>query len=176
MLQCRYDKLNKDALRDAELYDRTGRVRTPSPEALSESEEETAPVSKGEGQCENPAGDPEFLQPHLVACVGDEVGEGCSSRKTTVSTDLDSITTVERDSDSDFHHSEQECDTESSTSSTSLEDETTVEEESLLTSTENGSGASDSPVLQQSTPIPSTSNSVEDLNWSVVHVNSFSSS
>lgn len=171
-LHCSYDKLNKNALRDAELYDRTGRVRTPSPVTLSDSEEDNAAPSKGKEDNSKHAGDTEFSKPHVVACVGDEVGAGCSSPKNPVSNDADSATSGDADTDCDFHPSEPKYDTDSATTSTSAEDDTTVEEESLATSEDEGLLDSKSSKVHRNTQRKSTSKTEKNLPSNSEHVSS----
>lgn len=65
-----------------ELFDRTGRVRTPSPVPCSESEEDIAAASKGECDGGSNASEERQLQTDVVPGVGDEVGQGCTSSKT----------------------------------------------------------------------------------------------
>lgn len=114
-LRCRYDQLNKNALRDVELFDKIGRVRTPSPVPFCDSEEDIVAASKGEDEGGKNDSDQQNFQPHGIPCHGDEVEEGCSSPKTPECEELESDTSADGDTDCDFQPSDEECDTENNT-------------------------------------------------------------
>jgi hypothetical protein len=117
---------------------------------LSDLEEDIAPSSKEEDDKSNHAGGTAFLQPHVVACVGEEGGKGCSSPKSPVSDDLHSDASTPADSGSQFHPTESECDTESATEE-EVGSETSEEEAGLETSKDQGLPPSYSPkVLRKS--------------------------
>lgn len=48
---CRYEQLNRKALLDANLYARTGRVRTPSPKPVSDDDLEIIEIDSESGGC-----------------------------------------------------------------------------------------------------------------------------
>lgn len=141
-MQCRYDQINKAALEDAELYEKTGKVRSPSPVILSDSEEDTKPVLKGVCEISKRATEPASVKPDVVANTVEERGEGCSTPAPQQSQEERSVTSDDPDTDIESHPSDTEYDpdktTESSASqenspeeqdeSTDEEDESTEEE------------------------------------------------
>lgn len=125
-------------------------MRTPSPATLTESEEDIAAPSEEKDKNSNHAGDTEFLQPHLVACIDDEVGEGCSSPKSPDSNNVQCITSTAGDSDSEYHPSQSDSDANSAQTLTSADDETELDEESSATSSDDSLPGSYSPKILRS--------------------------
>lgn len=136
-MHCRYDQLNRNALGDVELYDKTGRVRSLLPVVLSNSEEDNK-VSKGKCQCAKLATYNDFSKPHIVAVISTEDEERCSTPERPQSEDAISVTSEEADSDSDFCPSNSEHDPLSTSESTASEDNNT-DEENLAPDTEDES-------------------------------------
>lgn len=134
--------MNERALRDAELYEKTGRVRTPSPAQSTESEEklEAVPNEEGDGIKQN--GETECWNPHVVACIGEQEVDAAGTPETDQSHELSSDKTAEVDTNSDFEPSELEGDRATTTESTSSEKETTEKEDSSATSQDHGNPTS----------------------------------
>lgn len=165
LLQYRYDKLNQKALLDAQLYDKTGRVRSPSPVALSDSEEDHPPATEGKGYCKCPASVAPSSQPHAVPAATTKIGEGCSSPKPQLADASASEATAAEDTDSDYQHSESESEYESSSeeyAEDSADDASTEDDNTVDTREELGALATDSSGLQGKTPCTSKSKSQSD--------------
>lgn len=123
-LQCRYDKLNERALRDVELYDRTGRVRSPSPVELTASEEDIEATCINENARCNKRIQHAFEEQQVVATTGEE--------------DILSGSTAEEDGDTDFHPSESEGDSTTTVDLSSSENGSEEEDEGFVTPEDPG--------------------------------------
>lgn len=133
-LLCRYDKLNERALRDVELYDKTGRVRSPSPAQLTDSEEDSQAEVDGEEEHSLERKDAELTNRHAVGGVGEEEIDARRTLDLEQSKKLGTSSNEQEDSDSDFDPSEQEADNSSTSEDTSFEKENAEEEYSEDTS------------------------------------------
>lgn len=123
-MHCRYEHVNRSALRDAQLYDETGRVRSPSvgtvsgSEDGSRSEDGTVPdVAKFLDDDDSDAYE-DFSLPHQVYVVGDHTEHHCSLETDKVIEDSSSETTVAGEDDSDYNPSSTEGGGESTSVST----------------------------------------------------------
>lgn len=96
---------------------------------LSDSDEDTNPYLKEVGECSKPAIDPDFKKPHVVACIGEEGGEGCSTRELQQTVVELSVTSEEPDTQSNFHPTDSEYDPDTTCESTSSEDNSTEEDD-----------------------------------------------
>lgn len=129
--QCRYEQLNRRALDDLELYDKTGRVRTPSIASSSDSEGDTKKVSKEPGESSRRATHPDLNTQPVVACRDEKGGEGSSTPKPEHPDKPLSVSSEEGGIDSDFDAPDSEYVLDTSSESTALEDNNTeVEDDS----------------------------------------------
>lgn len=112
---CRYDQLNEKSLRDVALYDRTGRVRSPSPVEDSASEEDKKSLSNEEYTRSEKEVRHTVKDPHVVGSSGEETILSGSSEA--------------EDSDSDFRPGETEGDSPTTIDLSSTDNESTEDED-----------------------------------------------
>lgn len=151
--------MNKKALLDAELYAKTGRIRTSSPPTVSDDDLEIVDLlsdsdrgvqkshksgSLGICRCEEETGGTiqvvleektkeSLREPHLVVCVGKEAEDEKRTLEVEVKAEPSSSPTEDsvQETDSKFVPSDSELDLESNCTSTSSEDVNTEDTEKL---------------------------------------------
>lgn len=84
------------------MYDKTRRVRTPSPVPLSDSEDGLPPAAKAKVYCTCTATVGVVSEPEVVAGVSEIIGEGCNSPQSKLSNTSASETTEQGGTDGDF--------------------------------------------------------------------------
>lgn len=118
-MQCRYDNLNRNALWDVELYDRTGRVRTPSPGPLSGSEDDNHFDSQTFLDYTFSEAEGDYSPRNDEDTVHDEKEERCSLQNNQGIEVSASESTTAGEEDSDFQATEFEYELDSTLKSTS---------------------------------------------------------
>lgn len=93
-----------------ELYDRTGKVRSPSPVELTDSEEELQALSNEGAEYNQIPTENAFRKPPIVASSGEREGHACGKPDTACSEDQESGPSEEEGSDKDFYPSGSESD------------------------------------------------------------------
>ena len=132
--KCRYQQLNKRALEDAELYFRTGRVRTPSPTRLFESDNHVGDLEKESDEGK------EVKEPSRTSVV--TVGGKSEHGPVLPSPELHVLSS---DSDDDVCR----CEELSQTSKQDASSMTTIDSTSSGTNSSDSTSAGQTPIFMQ---------------------------